>query len=61
MSETVIHNEALSNKLNYLGETKEQIKNALVYKGQTVSSSDTFRDYVDKITSPVTMFFILST
>lgn len=59
MSETVIHNEALSNKLNYLGETKEQIKNALVYKGQTVSSSDTFRDYVDKIKNIVTGDVIL--
>lgn len=59
MSETVIHNEALSNKLNYLGETKQQIKEALVYKGQTVNSSDSFRDYVEKIKNIVTGDVIL--
>lgn len=40
-----------SNKLNYLNQTKEQIKNVLLSEGIEVSSSDTFRSYVDKIKS----------
>lgn len=40
---------ALNEKLNYLNETKNQIKQALIEKGQEVSSEDTFRDYVQKI------------
>ena len=30
-------------KLTYLQETKTAIKNALISKGQTVTSADTFR------------------
>jgi hypothetical protein len=36
-------------KLNYLDETKETIKNAIISKGQTVLADDTFRSYADKI------------
>ena len=39
----------LTEKLDYLKETKSQIKNALVSKGQEVSSSDTFRSYASKV------------
>jgi hypothetical protein len=38
-----------ADKLNYLNETKEAIKTALVEKGVSVSDSDTFRSYADKI------------
>lgn len=41
----------LTEKLDYLKETKSQIKNALVSKGQEVSSSDTFRSYASKISA----------
>ena len=36
-------------KLNKLLETKADIKAAIVEKGQTVSDSDTFASYGDKI------------
>lgn len=39
----------LQDNLDYLNETKTQIKNAIVAKGQTIESSDTFRSYVSKI------------
>lgn len=39
----------LDQKLNYLNNTKTAIKNALVAKGVSVSNSDTFRSYADKI------------
>lgn len=38
-----------ANKLNYLENTKLAIKQALTDKGVTVSDSDTFRSYADKI------------
>ena len=38
-----------ADKLNYLNETKEAIKTALVEKGVSVLESDTFRSYADKI------------
>lgn len=38
-----------ADKLNYLIETKEQIKNFLRSKGVTVSDDDTFRSYVEKM------------
>lgn len=38
-------------KLEYLEDTKEQIKQAIVAKGVSVSDSDTFRSYADKIGS----------
>lgn len=36
-------------KLAYLKETKEAIKSALIAQGQTVSDTDTFRSYADKV------------
>lgn len=36
-------------KLDYLKGTKSAIADALVEKGQTVSSTDTFRSYADKV------------
>ena len=38
-----------SNKLNYLNETKEIIKQAIIDKGVDVSDTDTFRSFADKI------------
>lgn len=40
---------AISDKLQYLQETKEAIKTAIVDKGVDVSENDTFRSYADKI------------
>lgn len=40
---------ATIDKLNYLNETKEQIKDALNDLGAEISDSDTFRSYVTKI------------
>lgn len=40
---------ATADKLNYLLETKEEIKNAIVAKGVSVSDADTFRSYANKI------------
>ena len=39
----------LQDNLDYLNETKTQIKQAIINKGQEISSSDTFRSYVNKI------------
>ena len=39
----------LQDNLAYLEETKRQIKQAIIDKGQSVSNEDTFRSYVDKI------------
>lgn len=39
----------LKDNLDYINETKKQIKQAIIDKGQTVEDSDTFRSYVDKI------------
>lgn len=39
----------ISDKLNYLAQTKEAIMNAIIAKGVEVLSSDTFRSYADKI------------
>lgn len=36
-------------KLDYLDETKDLIREAIVAKGVSVSDTDTFRDYADKI------------
>ena len=38
-------------KLNKLSETKEAIKSAIISKGQSISDSDTFASYADKITA----------
>lgn len=42
---------ATADKLQYLVDTKTEIKNAIVEKGVDVSSSDTFRSYAEKIKS----------
>lgn len=42
---------SIANKLEYLQETKNQIKNAITEKGVTISDTDTFRSYADKIAS----------
>lgn len=39
----------IQDKLAYLEDTKEQIKQAIVAKGVSVSDEDTFRSYADKI------------
>ena len=41
----------LKDNLDYLEETKKQIKQAIINKGVEVSNNDTFRSYVDKINS----------
>lgn len=45
---------ATSDKLNYLIETKNAIKNAIAEKGQEISDTDTFRSYADKISAITT-------
>ena len=40
---------ATAEKLNYLLDTKNQIKNAITEKGVAISDTDTFRSYADKI------------
>lgn len=39
----------IDNKINYLKETKELIKNALIVNGADIKDEDTFRSYADKI------------
>ena len=39
----------LQDNLDYLNETKDLIKQALIDKEQPVSDTDTFRSYADKI------------
>ena len=41
--------QTTSEKLEYLNNTKSLIKNAIINKGQEVTSSTPFREYVDKI------------
>ena len=41
----------IADKLTYLSDTKAAIKSAIIAKGVTVSDSDTFRSYADKISS----------
>lgn len=38
-------------KLNYLNETKNMIKNSLISKGVDIDDSTPFRDYADKISN----------
>lgn len=38
-----------ADKLNYLANTKNLIKNAIVNKGQTINSGDSFRSFASKI------------
>lgn len=42
---------SIADKLNYLNETKQTIKQAIIDKGVSVSDADTFRSYADKIGS----------
>ena len=44
----------ITDKLTYLQDTKTAIKNAIVNKGVSVSDSDTFRSYANKISSITT-------
>ena len=39
----------INEKLNYLLQTKEAIKEAMINKNVEVSDTDTFRSYADKI------------
>ena len=39
----------LQDNLDYLQETKKQIKNAIIGKGQEIGANDTFRSYASKI------------
>ena len=45
----LINGEIVENKTEYLLETKNQIKNAIVNKSVSVETSDTFRSYATKI------------
>lgn len=45
---------AISDKLEHLLETKQAIKTAIQGKGQSVSDTDTFRSYADKINAITT-------
>lgn len=42
---------SVADKLSYLKETKNQIKNAIIQMGQDVSDTDTFRNYSEKISN----------
>ena len=39
----------INEKLNYLSQTKENIKQAIKGKGVEITDSDSFRSYADKI------------
>lgn len=39
----------LQDNLNYIEDTKNLIKQAIIAKGQTITDNDTFRSYKDKI------------
>lgn len=39
----------INDKLEYLNKTKQDIKQAIINKGQNITDEDTFRSYVDKI------------
>lgn len=41
--------DTINEQLQYLSETKNSIKQAIIDKGQTIQNEDTFRSYVDKI------------
>ena len=45
----------INNQLQYLEETKRQIKRAIIGKGQDIADSDTFRSYVEKINNISTL------
>ena len=41
----------LQDNLNYMEDTKNLIKQAIIAKGQSISANDTFRSYKDKISA----------
>lgn len=45
----------INQQLEYLDETKAQIKEAIINKGQSITDVDTFRSYVNKINSISTL------
>lgn len=45
----------LQDNLDYLNNTKNLIKNAIINKGQTITNADTFRSYADKIENITTV------
>ena len=45
----------LQDNLDYLNNTKNLIKNAIINKGQTITNADTFRSYADKIETIITV------
>lgn len=48
--------QTTSEKLEYLNNTKTLIKNAIINKGQEVTSSTPFREYANKINNIETDF-----
>ena len=46
---------SIETKLQYLEETKTQIKQAIIDKGVEVTDSDTFRSYANKINDITTI------
>ena len=46
--------QELQTNIDYLNTTKSMLKNAIINKGQSISESDTFRDYADKISAITT-------
>lgn len=42
---------SITDKVNYLKETKTAIKNAIINKGVNISDTDSFRSYAEKITA----------
>lgn len=42
---------SIEDKLSYLNETKQQIKQAIISKGVNIADSDSFRSYADKISN----------
>ena len=47
--------DELNTQLDYLAETKEQIKSAIINKGQEIISDTPFREYVEKINNISTL------
>ena len=47
---------ATIDKLNYLNETKQEIKDALNDLGAGITDTDTFRSYVEKIDDIATKY-----
>lgn len=54
MEESQYTVQDLQDNLNYLEDTKNLIKQAIIAKGQSISDNDTFRSYKDKIAAITT-------